>query len=166
MNKTLYILFLVLSLCGFVAVSIAWGFTIREVRDLKAQNSELNKQLSELNLKADNLRMMAFPKTFENRNQLDKFMLTTKDKSKYDYYSEASIELMNEAKEAGYWLGLIPVKAKYDYKGNPASLEVPIGGGGYIVNVAVVGGTDVYIVDPCTGVKLKVTEMQYELEWR
>jgi hypothetical protein len=153
------VLFLVC--CSFTYIHYQDG---KQIDALNMQVAKMQSDMVSKNEMIDNLSVMAYPKTFISEKTLDKWLKTTKDKSKYEYYSESAVELVKEARDAGYFMGIIPVKLTYDAYGNAKSLEVPMSGGGNIMCVTVVDGNVVYLVDPATLFYFKTTTMQAELK--
>lgn len=153
-----YVIIIVLAI-AFVGASV--GFAVNRIQaeeymgkyyDVKGQLSALND--SNAKLTADNVALMkvANLKSFENTKALERFLKEAKSISEYknDYASVACINLMREAKEKGYWLGITGINAT-DESYFRAMLRERNGMGKdvtwHVFNVAIVGDGDMYLVD-------------------
>jgi hypothetical protein len=71
---------------------------------------------------------------------------------------------MNKARKSGYYMSLMPIKLIN------STAYIPISNtqyaGGYVVNLTIVGDSDLYMVDPTSpSGYLKLISMQGELKW-
>jgi len=138
---------------------------------LQSANMQLNVQLSQSQKEVElrdniisDMEKMAYPKSFENQKVLEKWLKTTSDKSNYEYYSEAAVELIKEARAEGYWMGVLPLDLGVNPSGEKLVATVPINGSGYVINLAVVAGSDLYLIDPFTGSVIKSMTMQSDFD--
>ncbi len=161
---------IVLSCVSFIFISAAvlfWFFA----SDLYSKNTELEKQVvtlqNDVTLRdgiITDMEKKAYPKSFENQKMLEKWLQTTSDKSHFEYYSESAVELMKEARDDGYWMGLAPADFIYDGTGLPQRIEYPLMSRGVVMCLTVVGGDTIYLVDPDALSVLKVTTMQADFD--
>ncbi len=160
----------ILSCVSFISL-VAMGLFWITASDLYRKNIELEKQVVVLqsdvelrdNVIAD-MEKKAYPKSFENLKILEKWLQTTSDKSHYEYYSESAVELMKEARNDGYWMGLLPLDLSVNPNSEKLVATVPLNSSGYVINLAVVAGSDLYLVDPFTGSILKSMSMQSDFD--
>jgi hypothetical protein len=125
---------------------------IDEVVALNSQAVALNE--SNAKLVQDNVALQKISnlKSFENTKALERFLKEAKSISEYknDYASVACINLMREAKEKGYWMGITGVNTT-DENYFKAMLRERKGIGQDVTwhcfNVAIVGDGDLYLVD-------------------
>jgi hypothetical protein len=156
--KTSYIIIFVLAI-ALVGTSV--GFAVNRIQaqeymdkyyDVKSQISALNE--SNAKLVEDNVALQKISnlKSFENTKALERFLKEAKSISEYknDYASVACINLMREAKEKGYWLGITGINTS-DENYFKAMLRERQGKGQdvswHCFNVAIVGDGDLYLVD-------------------
>lgn len=116
--------------------------------------------------KYNDLEKIAYPRVFPSRSTLEEW---AKDHTSYDSrssYSQDAVKLMETAKLDGYWMG-IAAGEKLTVNGK-ITLQVPVypyydGINLYVYNVAVVGESDLYAIDPATGTILKMAEMMAKM---
>jgi hypothetical protein len=155
---------------GYIAIIIALALILMiSVVGWNIRNSEANKladdvvalksQVSELNdsnakLVADNIALQKISnlKSFDNAKELERFLREAKSISEYkdDYASVACINLMKEAKEQGYWMGITGVNTT-DENYFKAMLRERKGMGDdvawHVFNTVMIGDGDLYLVD-------------------
>ena len=138
---------------------------------LELSNTELNAKVVTLDsLVKDKdgtiatLHQMAYTKTFNTERELANWAKNHISLTSTTYYSEDAVNMVNEARLDGYWMGFLPVHIV------GATAYVPIYGsqyaGGYIVCLAIVDGATFYMVDPTSGSVLQLMNMQAEFKWR
>ena len=161
---------IILSVTCFLLIGIV-TFLWFGIIGLQSANVQLNVQLSQSQKEVElrdniisDMEKMAYPKSFENQKVLEKWLKTTSDKSNYEYYSEAAVELIKEARAEGYWMGVLPLDLGVNPSGEKLVATVPINGSGYVINLAVVAGSDLYLIDPFTGSVIKSMTMQSDFD--
>lgn len=111
----------------------------------------------------------ANPKAFPSRTTLEDWCKKNVKYTSNTSYSEDAVRLMNLAREDGYYLGLVGVELVSDNMDKPlAKISVYPNvdySKFYVLNVAIVGESDIYIVEPATGTVVKSAEMRARFGW-
>jgi hypothetical protein len=157
--------------CVCFCLLVIGSYLCLVIAGMQTTNTDLNTQVIQLQkdvtLRDDiisDMEKMAYPKSFENQRMLEKWLQTTSDKSQYEYYSEAAVELIKEARSEGYWMGVLPLNLDVNPSSEKIEATVPINGSGYVINLAIVAGCDLYIIDPFTGSVMKSMTMQSDFD--
>jgi len=122
------------------------------ISDYKSHISTLNDDNTALTNENIALHAKANLKSFENTKTLERFLkgsMAIKKSDPYGYASESCIELMKEARDSGYWMGLTSINAS-DESIYSAMLRRQKGyepTTWHVFNVAIVGDADIYLVD-------------------
>jgi hypothetical protein len=159
MKFLLYILFaavvVVAGILGYFAynnnqlLQTAKAVIVSQDEDISRLNDENAK------LVADNIKYMKQSnlKSFATAKDLERFLKadSTDQEYKDDYASVASIELMKNAREQGYWMGMSALNSTQENMLS-AMLKERQGLGDNIqwvcYNVAIVGDAELYFIDP------------------
>jgi hypothetical protein len=143
--KTAIIVLIVLFIV-FIVLSI----TVSTIKDQTV--STLNNQITTLTNENIGLKATSNLKSFETKKALERFLSEATTPLKTDsktYPSESCINLMREAKEKGYWLGITAINTTnenyYDAMKRDRMGAVDVQW--HIFNVAIVGDSDLYLVD-------------------
>jgi hypothetical protein len=138
-----------------------------QTKNLGEQVKLLNEQLAQEKINNTELSRQAYPEAFTTPREMVKWLGDHKIVSGSKYFSEDAMSLLNEAREAGVWMGVIPVSFNFSNKTSP--IEIPIAGissSPYLFCVTILKDGSIYLVDP-TGemdaVKLMV--MGAEFKW-
>lgn len=159
---------------------IATGISVAVIMDLKHQNGEAAKTIlyignerDALKTKADDLAAenelllkLSDLKAFPSRSSLENWCKENTSYNKETSYSEDAIRLMNIARKDGYYLGLVGLEMVSTQK----ILKIPVYPyvdytNFYVLNIAIVGESDIYIVDPASGTSFKTAEMKGKFGW-
>jgi hypothetical protein len=110
------------------------------------------------------LRLTAYPNSFPSEGALLRWLGANYIISPSAYYSMDAITLMEKAHDDGYYMGITPVLIQ------DSIIYLPIDGtqrsGGYVVNITVVDGNLLYLVDPTSPTKVvRLVKMQAQLQW-
>jgi hypothetical protein len=107
-------------------------------------------------------------KSFANEKELQKFLTNDDTDIKfaaYDYNSEACINLMKNARESGYWMGIVAINSTTDnlivatynrLKGQNIQFVIYL--------LAVVGDDTLYLVDPNDDTYYRIMAMAADFE--
>lgn len=115
------------------------------------------------------LGKLANPLSFPSKTSLERWAKEHVVYDKNTSYSEDAVRMMNLAREDGYFLGLVGVQSATDNTGQ-FILKIPVYPyvdytKFYTFNVAIVGESDIYLLDPSTGSIVKTSEMKAKLIW-
>jgi hypothetical protein len=147
-TKIYFVIAVVVSLT-LIGASI---YGINKFNEYKAEISTLDTANAKLVAENVALQKAANLKSFANTKELERFLKDAKSIAEYknDYASVSCINLMREAKEKGYWLGIMAVNTS-DENYFKAMLRERNGTGKdvtwHVFNVAVIGDGDLYLVD-------------------
>lgn len=115
---------------------------------LLTQNTLLNNTISNLTDNITQLSKTANLKSFENLKALKNFLANAQaPKEDSTYASQSCIDLMKEAKEQGYWLGITAINSTDEsvYKAIAHNLDPDVQWHSF--NIAIVGDQDIYLID-------------------
>ena len=166
------ILLLVLTILFFFSTLVLGAFYLmqdKEFSQLKISHESVKvlyksglAEYATLQKKYDDLEKISYLKAFPSKSTLETWAKANTSYNSQTSYSEDAIRLINIAREDGYWLGLA-IAEKFTTNGK-ITLQVPvypyyIGSNLYTYNIAIVGESDIYAVDPATGTALKLAEI-------
>ena len=138
-----------------------------QVKSLDGQAKSLNEQLAQEKVNNEELSVQAYPEAFTTPREMIKWLEEHRIVSGSSYYSEDAISLLNEAREAGVWMGIMPVSFNFSNKGSP--IEVPISGMGYdayLFCVTMLKDGSVYLIDPSGEIDaIKLMVIKAEFKW-
>jgi hypothetical protein len=134
--------------------------------DLKADYTLQTAQYKDAQEKYTDLEKIAYPKVFPSRSTLEKWVKDNTSYNSQTSYSEDAVKLMEAARKEGYWMGI--AVAEKITTNDRLTLQVPVypyytGANLYVYNIAVVGESDLYAVDPAVGSVLKMAEMMAKM---
>lgn len=144
---------LVIGVCGY-----AYYDNDKQLQKAKVTIAEQEAEIAQLNtdyakLVADNAKYMkqANLKSFTTLKELERFVKadTTDQEFKNDYASKACINMMVNAREQGYWIGMGVINQTPENLYTAMLKDRQSGGMSWTTYcLAVVGDADLYMVDP------------------
>jgi hypothetical protein len=156
--KVFSIVVLVICLIGVGVLGYYYYDTNQQLQASKGMILLLDKEIVQLNsdytkLVADNAKYMkqANLKSFTTLKELERFVKadTTDQEFKNDYASRACINMMVNAREQGYWLGMGVLNQSQENLYVAMLKDRENGGMSWTTYcLAVVGDADLYMVDP------------------
>lgn len=146
-------LFLALGVVGYLAYDYNQSLKSSELKvaEQEAEIAQLNSDYTKV--VADNVKYMKESrlKSFTTLKELERFVKadTTDQEFKSDYASKACINMMVNAREQGYWLGMGVLNQTQENLLSAMLKDRQYGGMSWTTYcVAVVGDTDLYFIDP------------------
>jgi hypothetical protein len=153
--KIAVIILAIFATCLIFIAWLGWDFDFNAIKSLEkadAQISTLNNTLTKTSNENIQLKTESNLKSFTTLKELQRFLKDAKapkEVTDSTYASETCIALMREAKEKGYWLGITAVNTtdenywKAYVRDRSGATDIKW----HIFNVAVVGDSDLYIID-------------------
>lgn len=155
----------------YVNMGLNQQIYIRDSKILLLEQADNTAKLAQARLQEQNelLGKLAEPKPFPSRSSLESWCKNNTSYNPSTSYSEDAMRLMNLAREDGYFLGFVGVETTTDTSGNMV-VKIPVYpyvnySKFYVFNVAVVGESDIYLIDPARGTCLKTCETKAKFGW-
>lgn len=137
---------------------------------VRGERDTLVLQTIKLQQEKQLLEKIATPKAFLSKSSLDDWCKA--NVSAYNgstTYSEDAVRLMNLARQDGYFMGIVGLEMTTDKTGQKV-VKIPVypyidWTVFYVFNIAIVGESDIYIIDPAIGSTMKSAEMKAKFGW-
>jgi len=164
---------IVVIVISILAIGGVFFWHTSEISKANTQIEGLNEQVNDLSNQLDQeknnnieLSKQAYPEAFTTPKEMSKWLIEHKVITSSEYYSEDAMELLNEARSDGKWMGVMPIK--FNDTGREIVAEVPVENsnpGGYLFCVTMLKDGSIYLINPSTSDVVKLMTVNAELKW-
>jgi uncharacterized protein YxeA len=137
-----------------------------QIEALNAQVNNFRGQLDQERANNVELSKQAYPEAFGTPKEMIKWLNEHKVITKGEYYSDDAMKLLNEARDEGKWMGVMPIK--FNTFNEECPIEVPVSGinpDGFLFCVTMLKDGTVYLVNPSTSQVVELITVNAELKW-